>query len=66
MGYKRVGCIGCPLSSRQKRELEACPKYKEAYFRAAKKRIEYRNERGLGFVAILETPEKYLEWWLKG
>jgi phosphoadenosine phosphosulfate reductase len=66
MGYKRVGCIGCPLSSRYRQELESYPKYKEAYFRAARRRIEYRNERRLGFVAIMETPEKYFEWWLKG
>lgn len=33
-GWKRIGCIGCPLSSRQKEELDRFPKYKEAYKRA--------------------------------
>jgi phosphoadenosine phosphosulfate reductase len=66
IGYKRVGCVGCPMSSRRKEEMEAYPKYKEAYFRAAGRRIEYRNGKGLEFVAVMETPEKYFEWWLKG
>lgn len=33
-GYKRLGCIGCPMSTNKKNELEAYPKYKQAYIRA--------------------------------
>ena len=65
-GFKRVGCIGCPLSSRGRKELENAPKYKKAYFKAVVKHFEYRKERGLGLDGIMETPEKYFEWWLKG
>jgi phosphoadenosine phosphosulfate reductase len=45
-GFKRIGCIGCPLSYHHKKELEIYPKYKNAYFVAAKKWINYRIERG--------------------
>jgi phosphoadenosine phosphosulfate reductase len=33
MGYKRVGCIGCPMSTRKREELEANPKYKAMWMR---------------------------------
>jgi phosphoadenosine phosphosulfate reductase len=34
-GWKRVGCIGCPMSGKGRKELDQFPKYKAAYFRAA-------------------------------
>lgn len=34
-GYKRLGCIGCPMSGKnRKKEYEKYPKFKEAYIRA--------------------------------
>jgi phosphoadenosine phosphosulfate reductase len=64
MRYKRIGCIGCPLSYNGKKELDKYPKYKAAYFRAAKKWIEHRIEKGLEHSGIMETPELYFNWWL--
>jgi phosphoadenosine phosphosulfate reductase len=63
-GFNRVGCIGCPLSYNHKNELEKYPIYKEAYFRAAKKWIEHRIERELEHSGIMESPEKYFDWWI--
>ncbi|MDR0475086.1 MAG: phosphoadenosine phosphosulfate reductase family protein [Treponema sp.] len=64
-GYKRVGCIGCPMAGKRRiKEFEKNPKYKEAYFRAVIKHFEYRQKKGLRM--ITETPKKYFEWWLKG
>lgn len=36
MGFKRVGCIGCPMASQKERqrEFEIWPKYRDAYIRA--------------------------------
>jgi phosphoadenosine phosphosulfate reductase len=65
-GWKRVGCIGCPMSSNGRKELEKFPKYKDAYFRAAKRHIEHRREVGLPEKEIMESPEKYFDWWLNG
>ena len=30
-GYKRIGCVGCPISYHRKSEFELYPKFKEAY-----------------------------------
>jgi phosphoadenosine phosphosulfate reductase len=65
-GFSRVGCIGCPLSGNGRKELDQFPKYKAAYFRAAKRHIEHRGAAGLPEKDIMETPEKYFDWWLKG
>lgn len=38
-GFKRIGCIGCPLASdsARKKEFERFPKYKDMYIRAMQK-----------------------------
>jgi phosphoadenosine phosphosulfate reductase len=62
-GHTRVGCIGCPQSTRMKAELEANPKYKALYFEAAKKHIEYRKRADVGRD---ESVEEYFAWWVSG
>lgn len=44
-GYKRLGCIGCPMGSVEHRlkEFEKYPKYKAAYIRAFDRMIAERN-----------------------
>jgi phosphoadenosine phosphosulfate reductase len=66
MGWKRVGCIGCPMSGNGRKELDQFPKYKAAYFRAAQRHIGHRRAAGLPEKDIMETPEKYFEWRLNG
>lgn len=41
-GYKRLGCIGCPLSANVEIELEMYPKYKAAYMRAFSRVVDRR------------------------
>lgn len=60
MGYPRLGCIGCPMSSKAAEELEKNPKYKEAYLRAFARMLEnfdniYNDWR---------TPADVMDWWL--
>ena len=45
-GFKRLGCIGCPMGSKEQREreFERWPKYKALYLKAFEKMIE--NRRG--------------------
>ena len=47
-GFKRLGCIGCPMGSKEQRirEFERWPKYKALYLKAFEKMIENRNSRG--------------------
>lgn len=46
-GYKRLGCIGCPLSGTEnmKEDFERYPKYKDAYIRAFERMIENHKDR---------------------
>ena len=63
-GYKRVGCVGCPLSTKcnRMREFEEYPTYKRAYIRAFDKMLEVRKERGLE--TDWKTGEEVVEWWV--
>jgi phosphoadenosine phosphosulfate reductase len=65
-GWSRVGCIGCPLSGNQKKELDGFPKYKAAYFRAVQRHYEHRRATGLPEKEGFPTPESYFDWWLGG
>lgn len=64
-GYKRLGCIGCPLAGpeQQKREFERWPKFRSAYVRAFDRMLKVRAEHGK------ESPwangEEVMSWWLK-
>jgi hypothetical protein len=53
------------MSRNGRRELEQFSKYKAAYFRAAQRHIEHRRAKGLPEKDVMETAEKYFEWWLK-
>lgn len=65
-GYKRLGCIGCPMTPETSRgELDRYPKYKEMYLRAFHKMIKERERRGLKTNADWSTPEKVMDWWLQ-
>ena len=46
-GFKRLGCIGCPMGSREQRikEFDRWPKYKHLYMVAFEKMIENRGGR---------------------
>lgn len=61
-GYKRLGCIGCPMSTRQADELEKYPKYKQAYMRAFDRMLKEIHEKGLE--TTWETAEDVYNWWV--
>lgn len=60
-GQCRVGCIGCPISSRQKDELNRYPKYKQAYIRTAQKILDKlkNSNKQLPF----KNGEQFIDWW---
>ena len=64
-GMDRLGCIGCPLASTKKRELEFIrwPKYKEAYMRAFKEMLEERERRGRDSKKWTNATDVY-NWWM--
>lgn len=61
-GYKRLGCIGCPLSYNAEFELNVNPAFKNAYLRAFGRLIEERIRRGLE--TTWDAPQDVMKWWL--
>lgn len=62
-GYKRLGCIGCPMSTQAAEELDANPKYKANYLRAFGKMLEAREEAGL-LTDAWSCAQDVMDWWL--
>ena len=60
-GFKRLGCIGCPMGSTAHRlkEFERWPKYYNLYMVAFEKMIANR-----GGGRRYQTPEEMMTWWL--
>jgi phosphoadenosine phosphosulfate reductase len=56
-GYKRVGCIGCPMSSKQKEELNDYPKYKDLWLRVCNDIVAKCKSRFSSGIDMLN-------WWL--
>ena len=60
-GYKRLGCIGCPMSTRAREELERYPTYKRAYIRAFDKMLKNFD---LEKTSTWKSGEDVMNWWL--
>lgn len=68
-GWKRVGCIGCPLAKKATRyaEFARYPKIKAAYVRAFGRMLDERRRRGKmdGGMRFGETGEDVMHWWME-
>lgn len=64
-GYKRIGCIMCPLASQKRRERDAerFPRYYNAYLKTFERMLEKRIERGLKNTTW-KTGQNVMDWWL--
>lgn len=62
-GYKRLGCIGCPMSTHQQEELEHYPKYKHLYLLAFEKMLERMTDAKL--ITTWTSAENVMAWWFK-
>ena len=63
-GYKRLGCIGCPMggTEHRKQEFKQYPKFYKAYLRAFGRMLEERKAKGLP--ERWKTPQQVMDWWL--
>lgn len=61
-GYKRLGCVGCPMSYRQEAELNNYPRFKHLYLMAFDKMLKVRREAGLE--TKWATAEDCMDWWV--
>lgn len=62
-GFKRIGCIGCPMAIKAKELLEIYPGFKKLYLIAFEKMLEARRRDGLP--TSWETAEEVMDWWLR-
>ena len=64
-GFKRVGCIGCPMSTRKAQELERYPKFKQAYKNAFKRMCEAREKAGKVNKKHWGDADRVYAWWIE-
>lgn len=64
-GYKRIGCICCPMSGRRQRaaDAEKYPRYKALYIRAFEEMLKRRREKGKP--TQWQTGEEVWQWWIE-
>ena len=64
-GWKRVGCIGCPLASKKERrkEFSQYPKYRDSYIRAFARMLAERTKCGLD--GSWKTGEDVFHAWME-
>lgn len=58
-GFKRLGCIGCPINTNSKLEFERYPKYKENYIKAFQRMIDAYDKP-----CSWANGEECFDWWL--
>ncbi len=63
-GWKRVGCIGCPMAGKHRNtQFKRYPKIKAAYIRAFDRMLAERQKRGLP--CDWQTGEDVMHWWME-
>ena len=64
--FDRVGCIGCPLAGKHKREREFLrwPKYKDNYLRAFRRMLEVRSAAGKETKRWTDEYDVF-RWWME-
>lgn len=64
-GFKRIGCIGCPMASKHRyEEFRRYPKYRYNYVLAFDRMIKARIENGKSVNAAWRDGEAVMRWWL--
>ena len=66
-GYKRVGCIGCPIGGGRsmRQEFKDYPTYKRNYIKAFDRMLAKKKSEGKTFLrSNLQTGEEVMRWWL--
>ena len=68
MTDRRIGCIGCPMASRQLRleEFRRYPGYQKAYIHAFDKMLEKRAAEGKPTTEKWSNGQAVFDWWLSG
>jgi len=66
-GWKRLGCIGCPMADKSRtKQFQKWPKYKLQYIKTFDRMIARRIERGLPCGKQFESGQTCFDWWIQG
>lgn len=66
MGFRRVGCIGCPMAGKGRyAEFRAFPTYEWAYKRAFARMLEARRAAGKPCEGPWSTVDNIWRWWME-
>ena len=63
-GYKRVGCIFCPMNYHRTRDIERYPKYTELFIKAFSELWKRRKSEGRKSVDRWQNGEEMFWWWI--
>lgn len=65
-GYKRIGCIGCPMGrgKHQKQEFERYPKYRDLYVKAFDRMLDNIRAKKISVRVNWQTGEDVMNWWV--
>jgi phosphoadenosine phosphosulfate reductase len=65
-GFKRIGCVMCPMAGANQmlRDAARWPKYANAYKKACCKAVSTRKEKGLACREDFSTGEKLFNWFI--
>ncbi|NDO18791.1 adenylyl-sulfate reductase [Lachnospiraceae bacterium MD329] len=63
----RIGCIGCPLSSKKNRyaEFRAYPRYEQMYIHAFERMLDVRQQRGRTDNMTWQSGYDVFRWWME-
>lgn len=66
-GWKRIGCIGCPMNTKKREELKRYPKFAENYKRAIARWLPGYLERAKrdNRKPLFETVDDWYSWWIE-
>lgn len=68
-GFKRIGCVGCPMAGKGRlKEFERWPGFERLWRRAADEIVAYRKEFGwkrAGNHRVFDTGGDYFKWWME-
>lgn len=66
-GYRRVGCIGCPMATYKQvcKEFHDYPAYKMAYINAFQKMIDQYDDEKRKKFNTWQTGEDVFNWWIE-
>ena len=60
-GFKRIGCIGCPMNTHVKQEFQKWPKYKEIYIHTFDRMLK---ARAINNNRYWTSGEAVFNWWI--